>query len=235
MKISPLDIRKQTFRKSLRGADEQEVTSFLEMVADQVEELTQQNRDLKDRISTSEVQLENYRRIEEALRNALITAERVARDTKRNADQEVEILLKDADLKARRAVQSARSILEGIRSDLVELTKQRRDFLARFRLLVETQLKMLDLKRVEYEGEEDIRRLEEIQRALFDDEPIPPEKPAAAELPARPYVVPAETLRGHAEESEGTEEESFAPVSEYEADRADAADPTESRGMKDKD
>jgi cell division initiation protein len=169
MKISPLDIRKQTFRKALRGLDEQEVASFLEMVADEVEEVVQENRALRDRISTSDIQLENYRRIEEALRNALVTAEKVARDTKKNADQEVEIRLKDADLRAQRAVQTARGILESVRGDLVDLAKQRRDFLARFRLLVETQLKMLDLKRNEYEGEEDLRRLEELQRELFED------------------------------------------------------------------
>ncbi|MFH1278401.1 MAG: DivIVA domain-containing protein [Candidatus Eisenbacteria bacterium] len=193
MKISPLDIRKQTFRKGLRGLDEQEVVSFLEMVADLVEGLLQENRDLKDRFATAEVQLENYRRIEEALRNALITAEKVARDTKRNADQEVEILLKDADLKARRAVQSARAILEGVRSDTVDLTKQRRDFLARFRLMVETQLKMLDLKRVEYEGEEDMRRLEEIQRALFD-EPLSVSEAVAGRSPVPSFEPPAEEI-----------------------------------------
>ncbi|MBN1826983.1 MAG: DivIVA domain-containing protein [Candidatus Eisenbacteria bacterium] len=169
MKISPLDIRKQTFRKALRGLDEQEVGGFLEMVAEQVERLVQENRDLRDRMNTLEVQLENYRRIEEALRNALVTAEKVARETKANTDQEVELRMKQADLRAQRTIQSARGILEGVRNDLTDLAKQRRDFLARFRLLVETQLKMLDLKRVEYEGDEDLRRLDEIQRALFDE------------------------------------------------------------------
>lgn len=169
MKISPLDIRKQVFRKSLRGLDEQEVSGFLEMVAEQVEELLQENRELKNKYANMEVQLENYSRIEEALRNALVTAEKVARDTKKSADQEVEILLKEADLRAQRSVQSARGILEGIRNDLTDLSRQRRDFLARFRLLVETQLKMLDLKRVEYEGDEDLQRLDEIQRALFEE------------------------------------------------------------------
>jgi len=42
MKISPLDIRKQTFRKALRGLDEQEVGNFLEMVAEEVERLVQE-------------------------------------------------------------------------------------------------------------------------------------------------------------------------------------------------
>jgi len=169
MKISPPDVRKQTFRKVMRGFDPPEVTSFLELLADQLEELVQEKRQLQDRIATMDVQLENYRKIEEALRNALVTAETVARDTKKSADQEVGILMKEAELRAQRAVQSARGILESLRNDLVELSKQRRDFLARFRMLVETQLKMLDLKKVEYEGDEDLRRLDEIQRALFEE------------------------------------------------------------------
>ncbi|MBM3319993.1 MAG: DivIVA domain-containing protein [Candidatus Eisenbacteria bacterium] len=193
MKISPLDIRKQTFRKALRGLDEQEVASFLEMVADEVEEVVQENRVLRDRIATSDIQLENYRRIEEALRNALVTAEKVARDTKKNADQEVEIRLKDADLRAQKAVQTARGILESVRGDLVDLAKQRRDFLARFRLLVETQLKMLDLKRNEYEGEEDLRRLEELQRELFEDLHLMRGEPSEESAGARPpSAVPGE-------------------------------------------
>ncbi len=209
MNISPLDIRKQTFHKTFRGVDEQEVSAFLELIADQLEEFIQENRNLKDRIATAEVQLENYRRIEEALRNALVTAEKVARDTKSNADQEVEILLKEAELRAQRSIQSARGILEGIRSDLVEMTKQRRDFLLRFRLLVETQLKMLDLKRVEYEGEEDYRRLEEIQQALFDEDPLPGEEksgPPAGETEAKAILGMADRLE-EAEEAEEAEEE----------------------------
>ena len=180
MKISPLDIRKKEFRKTMRGLDEQQVSAFLEMVAGQLEELVKENLRLTDMVATSQVQLENYRKIEEALRNALITAERVARDTKQNADQEVELILKDADLRAQRSVHSARAILEGIRADLLELAKQRRDFLARFRLLVETQLKMLDLKSIECEREEDLRRLEEFQKALFDRNAPSPEREAAA-------------------------------------------------------
>ncbi len=168
MKITPLDIRKQMFRKVLRGFDEHEVNAFLELIASQVEELLQKNRGLEEQIASMEVQVENYRKIEEALRNALVTAEKVARETKMNADQEVEHTLKDAQHRAQRAVESARGILEGVQNDLSEMAKQRRDYLTRFRLLVETQLKMLDLKQIEFEDAENIRRLEEIQNDLFE-------------------------------------------------------------------
>ncbi|NNE09646.1 MAG: DivIVA domain-containing protein, partial [Gemmatimonadetes bacterium] len=102
MKISPLDIRKQMFRKGLRGYDEHEVNAFLERVANEVEDLLQENRGLQDQVGSLETQVENYRKIEEALRNALVTAEKVARETKMNADQEVALTLKDAQVRAQR-------------------------------------------------------------------------------------------------------------------------------------
>ncbi|NNE09561.1 MAG: hypothetical protein HKN20_13455, partial [Gemmatimonadetes bacterium] len=70
---------------------------------------------------------------------------------------------------AQRSVESAREILGSVQRDLLEMAKQRRDYLTRFRLLVETQMKMLDIKQVEFEDEENLRRLEEIQRELFED------------------------------------------------------------------
>ncbi len=167
MKITPLDIRKQIFRKTMRGYDEHEVNAFLELIASQVENLLQENRNFSDQISSMEMQLENYMKIEEALRNALVTAEKVARETKQNADQEVELTLKDAQHRAQRSVESARSVLESVQNDLVDMSKQRRDYLTRFRLLVETQLKMLDLKQIEFEDAENLHRLEEIQSELF--------------------------------------------------------------------
>ncbi len=168
MKISALDIRKQVFRKTLRGYDEHEVNAFLELIASQVEDFHHENRTLRDQLSAMDVQVENYQKIEEALRNALVTAEKVARETKQNADKEVEITLRDAQHRAQRSVESARGILGGVQNDLLDLARQRRDYVTRFRLLVETQLRMLDLKQVEFEDEDNLRRLEEIQRELFE-------------------------------------------------------------------
>ncbi|MCK4773095.1 MAG: DivIVA domain-containing protein, partial [Candidatus Latescibacteria bacterium] len=34
MRITPIDIRKQEFRKSMRGYDQDEVDTFLSMIAD---------------------------------------------------------------------------------------------------------------------------------------------------------------------------------------------------------
>ena len=41
MRVTPLDIRRQKFRKSMRGYDQGEVDAFLEMLADAWEEASE--------------------------------------------------------------------------------------------------------------------------------------------------------------------------------------------------
>ena len=49
MKITPLDIRKQSFKKAFRGIDPEEVQAFLEMIAEEFERLNLENLDFKER------------------------------------------------------------------------------------------------------------------------------------------------------------------------------------------
>ena len=44
MKITPIDIRQQQFGKSLRGLDPREVDSFLNLVSDELEAATRDNK-----------------------------------------------------------------------------------------------------------------------------------------------------------------------------------------------
>ncbi len=50
MKITPLEIKRQEFKKTMRGYDTIEVETFLEMVSNEMEELIHENRDQKDKI-----------------------------------------------------------------------------------------------------------------------------------------------------------------------------------------
>lgn len=54
MKITPLEIKRQLFKKSLRGYDSVEVETFLEMVSNEVEDLIRENRELKDQLLQQE-------------------------------------------------------------------------------------------------------------------------------------------------------------------------------------
>ena len=51
MKLTPLDIRKQEFKKLMRGYDPVEVDTFMEMVAADLEEALKAQKESRDRRS----------------------------------------------------------------------------------------------------------------------------------------------------------------------------------------
>ncbi|HET6567952.1 MAG TPA: DivIVA domain-containing protein, partial [Rhodothermales bacterium] len=60
MRLTPLDIRKQEFGRGFRGFAEDEVTSFLQMLSNQWEEMLTEQRGLEQKARDAEVKLEHY-------------------------------------------------------------------------------------------------------------------------------------------------------------------------------
>jgi cell division initiation protein len=78
-KLTPLDIRKQEFPQRFRGYDPDEVDTFLDLIADDAEGLTNERNQLQDRVATLESQLAEFREMERSLRDALVMAEKMSR------------------------------------------------------------------------------------------------------------------------------------------------------------
>ena len=60
MNLTPLNIRKQDFDKSLRGYDPEEVEAFLDTVATQWEEMEDERRRLENKVQELENQMDHY-------------------------------------------------------------------------------------------------------------------------------------------------------------------------------
>ncbi|HVB36976.1 MAG TPA: DivIVA domain-containing protein, partial [Vicinamibacterales bacterium] len=71
MKVTPLDLRQQRFRKSFRGFDPVEVTSFLAEVADDYEQAVREADRLRQDLARMEAVLGEHREQERNLRNTL--------------------------------------------------------------------------------------------------------------------------------------------------------------------
>jgi len=99
MRITPLDIRKQPFRKVWNGFDVEAVNSFLEMVASEYESIIRQNSEYATHIKNLEERLEGYTKIERVLNETLLTAQRATDEARVNAQKEAELILKDANLR----------------------------------------------------------------------------------------------------------------------------------------
>jgi cell division initiation protein len=143
MRITPLDIRKQPFRKTMWGVDPDEVNSFLEMVASEFEAIIKLDNDLQAQVKNLETKLEHFVKIEKTLNDTLLTAQRATDETRTNAQKEAELILKDAQIRAGRYEDDSRRRVHELESEIVSLKNQRDSFLARFRSMLKTQIELL--------------------------------------------------------------------------------------------
>jgi len=87
MRITPLDVRKQEFRKAVRGFDCDEVRAFLSTLADEYETVLVDNKQIRELIMEQEDKIHEYQGMERNLRDTLMTAERVMKETRENASK----------------------------------------------------------------------------------------------------------------------------------------------------
>ena len=73
MNVSPLDLRQQRFRKTVRGFDPVEVTAFLAAVADDYEQALRETDRLRQDLMKMEVVLAHHRENEQNLRATMMT------------------------------------------------------------------------------------------------------------------------------------------------------------------
>lgn len=139
-----MDIRKQTFKKGMRGYETGEVQAFLEMVAKEFEELARENAALLERMAGLDAQIEDYRKMEKALRETMLAAQQTTEGIKENARAEADLLLREAQHKADGIVTEARHRAQGLQRDVAVLEQQRNAFIAQFKSLVESQLNLLE-------------------------------------------------------------------------------------------
>ena len=143
MNITPLDIRKQEFRKALRGYDPVEVQAFLDMIADVYEKTSRELISIQERAETLEVEIGRFRNLEKTLQETLVTAQQAAEDTRENAKKEGDLIIKEAQIVAERAIEQARGQVGRIKAEFASLKSQRDTFIARFKGLLEAQTELL--------------------------------------------------------------------------------------------
>jgi cell division initiation protein len=164
--MTPLDIQKKEFRHVFRGYSEEEVEAFLDLVAQEFENLIRENQELKEKIVQTEQSVARYREIEEAIKNTMVMAQKNTDELRHNAEKEASILLDrtriDADQLAREAEQEAAGIIHEAEKRASEMTseadkklkqmvedynriqREANIFRMRFRSFLESQIKILD-------------------------------------------------------------------------------------------
>jgi cell division initiation protein len=143
MNLTPMDIRKQRFRKTMRGYDPVEVEAFLDMVAQETEAILRQMNDLREKSLENETQLKDYRQIEKTLQQMLLQAQETTGKTYESARQEATAIIKEAETKAGKMMNDATDHLSRANNELAELAARKARMVARIRALLNAELEVL--------------------------------------------------------------------------------------------
>lgn len=146
MKISSIEIRQQEFEKKMRGYDPEEVKSFLEKIADELDELLKENETLKTELENANEQITEYKKIEKNLQDTLLKAQDSSTKSLEAAKKQSGLLIKEAELKASQIVEKARENADEIRNAVVNLREEKDLIIAKLKAIVSTQANLLELK-----------------------------------------------------------------------------------------
>jgi cell division initiation protein len=145
MELTPLDIRNQKFSaKKLGGLDPDEVQAFLSQVASSFEHLLAERADLLKTINNDKKTVEDYRRIEKTLNDAVLTMQKVLEDTRAKANREADLIIAEAKAKAEKEVDAIRNRASGLRFEIVRLKQMKVGYFSKLRNLMRTQADLLD-------------------------------------------------------------------------------------------
>lgn len=200
MRLTPLDIRKQEFKKGMRGLDSDEVYAFLATIADEYEAVLNDNKALRERLLELDDKVQEYRNMEKTLRDTLLTAERITVEAKDSARREAELIIKQAELDADKGSRDIKAGASRLRQEIQQLKRQRENYMERMKALVESHLKFLQSAEEDFHEEEKMLEKEVLQeqgsRMPSDDELARKRSPVlprgGATLPRReePFASP---------------------------------------------
>jgi cell division initiation protein len=149
LKLTPLEIRKQEFKKTLRGFDPIEVTTFLEMVADQFEKENEEKKRLQNRLIELETKLSDYQNTEKMMRETLVNVQEVKIQSEESSRRQADLIIKEAELKSLEIMETARKQARQMREEVGWLKSQKESFINRLRHILLSQVELLSVLEID--------------------------------------------------------------------------------------
>ena len=145
--LTPLEVRKkkEDFRRALRGYEPVDVDTFLDLVADRMEQLVRENLALSEKAGRLEEEIAAYRERERALTDALVSAQEMREELRRQAARDAEELRRAAEAEAERLRDGVRQALQREETALRELRARRARLVQEYRAMLERELNELSV------------------------------------------------------------------------------------------
>jgi cell division initiation protein len=146
VKISPLDIQQQQFKgKMFGGLDPDDVDSFLQMVASEMEDLIRENTDIKEQVRRYTLEVESLKEKEADLRETMLAAQKITEEMKANSQKEANLLIAEAEMKAEKILDNANRKLAELNSQIQDLRREKVQFSTSLKSLLDSHARMIAL------------------------------------------------------------------------------------------
>lgn len=150
-RLTPLEIQKHEFSRKWKGLDPVEVETFLNMVAEEMEELARSNAELDARVRQLAEENDEHRERERILKATLLTAQRASEDIRTTAQKDAERIVHEAQEAGERLTHSALQRSAEIEKAIHELRLQRSNFRLQLQKMLELFSQVLEFDREENE------------------------------------------------------------------------------------
>jgi cell division initiation protein len=128
MRITPIDIETRRFPMKFRGFHPEEVSSFLEQIREELEDLLRENAALKEQIHKADTEIQRFWDMQDLLSRTLQDAHQMSDEYKVHARREADNLLEKAEESVRDIIGEAHEKALQINEEIVELKMTRKQF-----------------------------------------------------------------------------------------------------------
>lgn len=143
MKITPLEIKRQQFKKVMRGYDPVEVDTFLDMLSHELEDVLSRNKEFRDKLIEMETQLKDYKNMEKTLQQTLLQAQETSGKEIDNSRKEATLIVQEAELKASQIVDKARMDFARMKEEISNLKARKETILSRLKVLLTSEVDLI--------------------------------------------------------------------------------------------
>ena len=143
MKLTPLEVKRQQFKKVLRGYDPVEVETFLEMISNELEDYIREGKEHYEKLIEMEVQLRDYKNMEKALQQTLMQAQEASGKSSENSRKEAQLIVQEADLKAQQILDKARQDFARIKDEITGMKARKQNIMSRLKVLLSSEIDLL--------------------------------------------------------------------------------------------
>ncbi len=137
--ITPLDVQKKQFKKSINGYNRDEVDDYMSVVADALEKHINENIMLKEKLDRKDEEIKHYKNIERTMSDTLVVAKQTAEELTTSAKQTAQNTIDQAEIDAQAIIKKA----EEMAADTMRRQHEMEKDLEVFRMRLESMLRAL--------------------------------------------------------------------------------------------